>query len=92
MKGSLGLIFPVLMILTSCVSVPTTPRLPVAVRPDYPILQDYELDLLRDCKTKNSLCEIYPETLIKISRKDQLCRDYARELKNTILDNNQHSN
>ncbi len=82
------LIIPVLMLLTSCISVPTTPRLPVAVRPDYPVLQDYELDLLRQCKTENIHCVIYRATLNKISRKDQLCRDYARELKNTIVDNN----
>ncbi len=81
----------VLTILASCASsTPVTPRLPVATAPDYPVLSPDELYLLGECVDGVELCFIYRKTLNNLSRKDRLCRNYARELEAIILNNNSH--
>ncbi len=81
----------VLTILASCASsTPVTPRLPLATTPDYSVLSQDELYLLGECVDEVEICFIYRKTLNSLSRKDRLCRNYARELEAIILNNNSH--
>ena len=80
----------ILAVLTtiSCAGSPTTPTLPVPVKPQYPKFTPAEIELLSQCKKGQTTCVATYSILQKIAIKDVMCRSYASELRSVIVENN----